>query len=239
MNQNSGRTTKAGSDKEEEAAMARYQKGAYKRDIILYNAKYLFYHKGIAGTTIREIAELSEDPVSLVHYYFKKKEDIVKQIYLDFLGNIDLFVYSALYSEHKSINVLLAHTVTQLIYYEIIMNDPANMRVYQESLAVQSNAAILNTYIEHVYRKILEDLEHPVSEEFFQACISIDFGGRREILNRFYSGGLNMKASDLVMTIIRIFPLTAGISPAAIQSVTEQALEIFHNLDYSRIRFLI
>ncbi len=219
--------------------MARYQKGAYKRDIILYNAKCLFYKKGIAGTTIREIAELSEDPVSLVHYYFKKKEDIVQQIYLDFLGKIDLFVYSSLYSDSGTTNVLLAHTVTQLIYYDIIMHDPRNMRVYQESLANQSNAAILNTYIEHVYRKILEDMDLTISEEYFQACISIDFGARREILNRFYNGELEIQASELVLIIIRTFPLVAGISNDDLTSITEEALRIFRSLNYSRIRFLV
>lgn len=219
--------------------MARYQKGAYKRDIILYNAKYLFYKKGIAGTTIKEIAELSEDPVSLVHYYFKKKEDIVKQIYLDFLGNIDLFVYSSLYSETRETNVLLAHTVTQLIYYYIIMNDPRNMRVYQESLANQSNAAILNTYIEHVYRKIVEEYELNISEEFFQAYISIDFGSRREILNRYYDGELPISPEDLVIIIIRTFPLVAGIKPEELQRITDEALDIFQKLDFKKLKFLV
>lgn len=219
--------------------MARYQKGAYKRDIILYNAKYLFYKKGIAGTTIKEIAELSEDPVSLVHYYFKKKEDIVKQIYLDFLGNIDLFVYSSLYSETRETNVLLAHTVTQLIYYYIIMNDPRNMRVYQESLANQSNAAILNTYIEHVYRKIVEEYELNISEEFFQAYISIDFGSRREILNRYYDGELPISPEDLVIIIIRTFPLVAGIKPEELQRITDEALDIFQKLNFKKLKFLV
>lgn len=219
--------------------MARYQKGAYKRDIILYNAKYLFYKKGIAGTTIKEIAELSEDPVSLVHYYFKKKEDIVKQIYLDFLGNIDLFVYSSLYSDANETNVLLAHTVTQLIYYHIIMNDPRNMRVYQESLANQSNAAILNTYIEHVYRKIIEDNDLNISEEFFQTYISIDFGSRREILNRYYDGEIPIAPNDLVITIIRTFPLVAGISPDELSKIINQALDIFRKLDFKKLKFLV
>lgn len=219
--------------------MARYQKGAYKRDIILYNAKYLFYKKGIAGTTIKEIAELSEDPVSLVHYYFKKKEDIVKQIYLDFLGNIDLFVYSALYSDTKDTNVLLAHTITQLVYYHIIMKDPRNMRVYQESLANQSNAAILNTYIEHVYRKILEEININLPEEFFQACISIDFGSRREILNRFYDGELQIESDELVMIIIRTFPLVAGISQDDLSAVIEQAKQYYSTLDISKLKFLV
>lgn len=219
--------------------MARYQKGAYKRDIILYNAKYLFYKKGIVGTTIKEIAELSEDPVSLVHYYFKKKEDIVKQIYLDFLGNIDLFVYSSLYSDTKDTNVLLAHTITQLIYYHIIMKDPRNMRVYQESLANQSNAAILNTYIEHVYRKILEDMNINLSEEFFQACISIDFGSRREILNRFYDGELNIDSNELVMIIIRTFPLVAGVSQDDLSAIFEQAKNYYESLDFSKLKFLV
>lgn len=219
--------------------MARYQKGAYKRDIILYNAKSLFYKKGIAGTTIKEIAELSEDPVSLVHYYFKKKEDIVKQIYLDFLGNIDLFVYSSLYTDTAEPSVLLAHTVTQLIYYSIIMNDPRNMRIYQESLANHSNAEILNTYIEHVYRKIIDELELEMPEDTFRSFVSIDFGGRRELLNQYYNGELKLSQPELVLTLIRIFPLMAGMSQTEVDHVCKKALEIFHTLDFKKLRFLI
>ncbi len=219
--------------------MARYQKGADKQDIILHNARSLFYQKGIGGTTIREIAELSGDPVSLVHYYFKKKEDIVRQIYMDFLGKIDLFVYSALYSEDQPTNVLLAHTLTQLIYYDIIMSDPSNMRVYQEPLAEHSNASILNTYIVHVYRKILDDMEIELPEEYFQACISIDFGSRREVLNRYCSGELRISPAELVLLLIRTFPLVAGVSHTELTAVTDLALSIFKKLDYSKIRFLI
>lgn len=219
--------------------MARYQKGTYKRDIILYNAKYLFYKQGIAGTTIKEIAELSEDPVSLVHYYFKKKEDIVQQIYLDFLGNIDLFVYSTLYSDLGETNVLLAHTITQLIYYSIIMGDPQNLQVYQESLRNHSNAVILNTYIEHVYRKIADEMELNLSEPFFQAYISIDFGSRRELLNRFYAGEIDLQPMDLVRIIIRTFPLAAGVSSDTLKEIEKQAQGIFQSLDYSKLKFLI
>lgn len=219
--------------------MARYQKGTYKRDIILYNSKYLFYKQGISGTTIREIAELSEDPVSLVHYYFKKKEDIVKQIYLDFLGNIDLFVYSTLYSDLKETNVLLAHTITQLIYYSIIMGDPNNLTVYQESLRNHSNAVILNTYIEHVYRKIVEEMDLNLSESCFQAYISIDFGSRRELLNRYYAGDIDLDPKELVRIIIRTFPLVAGVSPEDLEKTEKQAQEIFRTLDYSKLKFLV
>lgn len=219
--------------------MARYQKGAYKRDHILYNSKSLFYNKGIHATTIKEIADMSEDPVSLVHYYFKKKEDIVRQIYLDFLGNIDLFVYSTIFSDNNEPNVFLAHTVTQLIYYNIIMNDPKNMRVYQESLTNQSNAAILNTYIEHVYRKALNELEIDMPEEFFQAYISIDFGSRRELLNRYYKGDLDMKPSDLVLTMIRTFPLMAGLPQHEVTAMLEKAMEIYQSLDFRKLKFLV
>ena len=61
-----------------------YQKGELKREQILAAAKRLFYEKGYEDTTIKEIAQGSDSPVGLVHYYFQKKQDIVAAIYMAF-----------------------------------------------------------------------------------------------------------------------------------------------------------
>ena len=219
--------------------MAMYPKGAYKWDIILHNAKYLFYQKGIAATTIREIAELSGDPTSLVHYYFKKKEDIIQEIYHDFLGKIDLFVYSNVFSDEEELTVLLAHSVTQFIYYDIILNDPKNLQVYTESLVKSSNQSILNQYIDHVYRKIADELDVNISEDYFQAIVSMDFGSRRDLLQKYRNGEIKLTTLEVCRLLIKTFPLQLGLSQEHMDAILEKAQCFFEQMDYSHLKFLV
>lgn len=48
-----------------------------KRIRLILAADELFYKKGVATTTLANIAELSEVPLGNVYYYFKSKEDIL------------------------------------------------------------------------------------------------------------------------------------------------------------------
>ena len=217
--------------------MSRYPKGAYKKDTILSNAKTLFYQKGIAATTLKEIAAMDDDPVSLVHYYFRKKDDIVREIYYDFFGNIDLFVYSNIPATDT--HVLMAHILTQRIYYDIIFSDVRNKRVYDESLGPASNARLIHPYIEHVYRKIIEEFDIVLSEDQFQAYISMDFGARREIIDKYATGQIKLEIQELTEDLARTFPLMIGLSQEKTIEILAETKYWFEKLDHSNLKFLI
>src|SRR5699024_4166432 len=114
-----------------------YEKGYNKKERIYTNAKTILYNKGYTKTTIKEIASYSDIPVSLVHYYFRKKDDILKRIYRDFINNIYYYLHNNLLDIFH--NSLLSSVLTQRIYYEIILRDENNSRVHYQVLQNRSS----------------------------------------------------------------------------------------------------
>lgn len=216
-----------------------YQKGENKRDIILNNAKELFYKKGYHKAKIKEIAAMSDDPVSLVHYYFKKKEDIIRSIYNDFYNNIDLLVYSKLMDINIDENVFLAHSINNRIYYEIILSDPHNSLVYDEILRDFSNSRLIDKYVYSVYQKYIDQFDITLPEEIFKAYIAMNFGARREFYNDYFSGNLSLSIQEGVTIIIGMFPRMLKLDQGYVDRILDQSLEIFNQLDYSKIKFLM
>lgn len=214
-----------------------YQKGEYKRDIILHNAKGLFYEKGYNQTTIKEIAMKSGDPVSLVHYYFKKKEDIIRTVYTDFHNNIDLFVYSHFLDVSE--NIFLAHAINNRIYYDIILNDPNNSRVYAEILRDSSNSRLIDKYADHIYKKYIEQYGVSLSDEILKSYIAMNFGARREFYTNYFSGRIHLGIQEGVSIILGMFPRMLKLEQGYVDKILDQSLDMYRQLDYSKIKFLV
>lgn len=51
-----------------------------KRERLVQAAKRLFYHRGFAGTSLADVAEVSEVPAGNVYYYFKTKEQLAEAV---------------------------------------------------------------------------------------------------------------------------------------------------------------
>jgi AcrR family transcriptional regulator len=213
------------------------KKGQDKKELIYKNAKILLYEKGYINTAIKEIAQASNVPVSLVHYYFKKKDEIVRQLYYDFTNNIDLFL-------HKKVpkiftNSILSHAVTSRIYYDIILSDAKNKRVYYEVLQNNSNYIILNKYVYKIYLQYIKDNKVIISDELFKTYIFMDFGARREFFIRYFEGDINLSIQEMVSAINAIIPRLFKLNQHFIDSLMFDSISIFDSLDYSELKFLI
>lgn len=218
--------------------LSMYQKGEHKKDIILKNAKELFYKKGYNKTTIKEIAQVSGDPVSLIHYYFQKKEDIIQTVYSDFYNNIDLFIYSKFLDRDIDQNTFLAHTINNRIYYDIILKDTCNTRVYAEILKDSSNSRLIAKYANNIYRKYVEEFNVVISEDTLKAYIAINFGARREFYTDYFKGNINISIQEGVSIIMGLFPKMLKVEQTIVDSILEQSIEMYQQLDYSKIKFL-
>lgn len=213
------------------------KKGQDKKELIYKNAKILLYEEGYTNTTIKKIAEISNVPVSLVHYYFKKKDEIIRNLYYDFTDNIDSFLYK---QEPKIFtNSILSHAVTSRIYYDIILNNPKNKRVYYEVLQNNSNYSILNEYVYKVYLQYIKDNDVIISDELFKTYIFMDFGARREFFIKYFEGEINLSIQEMVSAINGIIPRLFKVDQHFIDSLMFDSISIFDSLDYSELKFLI
>ncbi|HHX73916.1 MAG TPA: TetR/AcrR family transcriptional regulator [Firmicutes bacterium] len=214
-----------------------YRKGQEKKEEIYNNAKRLLYEQGYEKTTIKQIAGATNAPVSLIHYYFKKKDDIIKCIYKDFLENIRRFLLKK--TPHIFSDTILSHAVLSRIYYDIIFTDKNNRRVYYEVLRHKSNYEILHQPIVDIYRHYVEENQIKLPEELFQAYVLLDFGARRELFLNFLEGKLHLPVEDLVSTVNGLFPRLLKIKQEKIDRIMQDSITIFSALDYSAVKFLV
>lgn len=214
-----------------------YKKGNDKKDIIYYNAKKLFYNLGYTNTTIKSIAQESDVPISLVHYYFNKKDNIVKHVYLDFVNNIDFFLYTN--KKDVFVNSILSHAVTNRIYYDIILSDERNKRVYYEVLKAKSNYSVLDKYTFKIYKQHIKDNNIIITDELFKTYVLMNFGARREFFINYFNGNVDLSIQEIVTVISGLIPRLFKLDQHFIDSLLLDSLHIFQSLDYSNIKFLI
>lgn len=217
--------------------MAMYQKGEFKRDGILSAARQLFYEKGFENTTIREISDRSDTPVGLINYYFKKKQDLARAIYLDFHNAIDVFLYSHMPALEE--DIFLTHCLNNRIYYAIILGDPHNSRLYLEMMKSKSNAKLIAGYAENIYHKYPAQYGVAVTEEELKTYIAMNFGARREFFLEFFGGRLGLDIQTGVGIILGFFPRLLRVEHKTIDDTVARSMELFEALDYSGIKFLI
>lgn len=214
-----------------------YIKGQNKKEEIYANAKELLYEQGYTNTTIKKIAEVSEAPVSLVHYYFKKKDEIIRSVYYDFLNNIHFFLHIKKPEIFK--NTILSHAVTSRIYYDLILNNENNRRVYYEVLQSKSNYSIMNKYTNKVYKNYIKDNHLIISDELFEMYTVMDFGARREFFINYFEGNMNISVQEIVSALNGMLPRLYKINQHFVDSLMMDSLSIFNSLDYSELKFLI
>ena len=106
--------------------------GDIKKRIIAKSSK-LFITQGYNKTTIRRIAEESGLGRGHLYYYFKKKENILLQIYKSFLEKI----YKYIIDNHTlGSSTLVSYAVSYYLYTNIIVNSDALFRIYIEASKV-------------------------------------------------------------------------------------------------------
>ena len=214
-----------------------YQKGELKREQILAAAKRLFYEKGYEDTTIKEIAQGSDSPVGLVHYYFQKKQDIVAAIYMDFHNSIDVLIYHQM--PEVTGDIFLTHALNNRIYYQIIASVPQNARLYLEMMKNKSNAKLVAKYASMIYHTYIAQYEVDWSEEELRAYVSFNFGARREFFLDYLSGAYQMDVQDGVTMLLGLFPRLMKLEHAYVDQVLAHSLELLHKIDYSGLKFLV
>lgn len=214
-----------------------YQKGQEKKEEIYQNARELFYRQGYKKTTSKDIAAKSGCPVSLVHYYFKKKENILSDIYNDLHNNIDDLLRERVPEVFD--DILLADALNNRVFLAVILDDPQNRRVYQEHLEKQSNYSLLNKYVYTVYDQYLGQYGVRLPTPMYKAYIIAIFGARRECSLEFLSGRLKMDTQELVSLVMGLFPRLIKLDQDFVDRQLARSLDYYKELDHSGLKLLV
>ncbi|MEG2285928.1 MAG: TetR/AcrR family transcriptional regulator, partial [Eubacterium sp.] len=82
--------------------VAKSRKGTLTKQNIINAAKQLFYENGYNKTGIQDIADFADVKLGTITYYFKKKDDMISDIYNTFF--MELYDYVSDTSE-KDLNL--------------------------------------------------------------------------------------------------------------------------------------
>jgi TetR/AcrR family transcriptional repressor of nem operon len=63
--------------------------GTGKRERLIAAARMLIHEQGVHPTTLAEVADRADVPVGNVYYYFKAKEDLIRAVVDDYVGQAD------------------------------------------------------------------------------------------------------------------------------------------------------
>ncbi|MFZ7119604.1 MAG: TetR/AcrR family transcriptional regulator [Eubacteriaceae bacterium] len=217
-----------------------YEKGIETKKNIYMTAKQLFYEYGYRKTTIRLIAKHANVPIGLITYHFKNKDNIVKDIYNDYINNIFLLLDS---STEENIKSTLLRQITGLrIYYNNILIDENNSNFFYEQMLKNSNFRILFDTVERNYKKILNEFNIFIPSNEYRAYIISEFGARHELLLSYFSGNLDFSIQELVDVISCIAPRLFKIDHNIVNSMLYSSMKIFKSLDDSTlndVKFLV
>lgn len=213
-----------------------YEKGIQTRNHLYQTAKQLFYTRGYEKTKIKDIVETADTPIGLFTYYFKTKDKIAQEIYLEYYKQINICLDELTIDGLE--NSILRHAVLSWIYFDRILNNENNRRFYYEILKKSSNYRIANDFIRNTYHRYIEEYHLVISEKEFNNLLFIDFGGRREYFLNFFAEPLDDSVDDMVFLLNGILPRMLGIDQHSVTTLLYKGVQIAKTIDSDHIHFL-
>jgi AcrR family transcriptional regulator len=213
-----------------------YEKGIQTRNHLYQISKQLFYELGYENTKIKDIVKAADTPIGLFTYYFKTKDNVVHEIYLDYYQQINACLDELSMTELD--NSILRHATLSRIYYDRILSNDNNRRFYYEILKKGSNFRIASDFISNTYCHYIEEYKLVINEKEFRNLLYIDFGGRREYFLNYFEKKLDNSIDEIVFLLNGIIPRMLGIDQHAVTTLIYKGIQIAKEINSDQIRFL-
>lgn len=214
----------------------RLNKGLLTELNILNTAKALFYEKGFAKTTVKEICHKTDVKLGTFTYYFKTKEDLVSNIYAEFL--MKTYTY-ATYLENRKMNSLEKNIFANFIYYHLIFSNDKNRKFHYDVLNKYSIIAFLSDNLKRIYKNIVRDFNLDIDEKELERILMSDLGIRRELTLAYIEKDKFDDPLDLAATINLMLARLFTIDEEKTLEYFQKAHEFMAKHDFSRIKFLV
>lgn len=210
------------------------RKGNITKEKILYYAKKEFYQNGYSKTQLKSIAEQADLSLGNLNYYFKKKDDLVKEIYNQFFTEVYQFI-----KDNHIYDALKQYCFFQFVIYNIVLTDENNKRFYCEIIQNKSNYRVMQELIREKYHDILDSLQRSLSPLEFEIIILTEFGARREIFLNYFDGLLPMTIDQLIYYLIKNTCKELDVPLDVVDDLIECSHDFIEKKDITQIKFLI
>ena len=220
--------------------VSRYLKGIETRNLILLEAKKVFYQKGYNKATITEICNNIDIKGGTFTYYFEKKTDIAHEIYSELLMKCYDFVER---TESSPLNSIQKNVRSVFLYHLALFRDQNTIAFHYEILQKESAGDYIGSHVDQIYRDFDEELKLGLTEKEISDAASADAGARRELTRRlFREKNFQLSSMDVLEFDATINTLMGRIFTMKEETIKEaicEAREFVKNNDYSELRLLI
>jgi AcrR family transcriptional regulator len=148
--------------------MVRYNKGLETESRILFAARTLFFEKGYAKTSVREIADRSGSNLGLLNYYFGSKSEIGLRVYRAVRGEANAMMegYGA-----DPAGSAASYLLSNLIELEMTLISEPYGRFFAQAM---SEATVQSFYRQRIIAGLEKYMRAEADREYcLLACISI------------------------------------------------------------------
>ena len=193
-------------------SVATSRKGIETKQIIVEAIKKLFYKNGYAQTSIKDICQIANVKVGTFTYYFKTKDDIVRELYSSVFSRCYAFVEERL---NRPVNSLEKNTIVGFLYFSAILIDERTRSFHLEILQKGSVGDYITQIAFPISRLFLKDFELNFTEKELRDIDLAENGLSRELVTDYLTHPEERSLMDLVNTIYiyraRLFTIDENI----------------------------
>lgn len=215
--------------------MAKSKKGARTKANIINSAKKLFYELGYNKSGIQDIADDADVKLGTITYYYKKKDDMIKDIYNVFF--LDLYDYVSIIEEN--LNLYTKYCYTLILYYDTILEDQHNKLFYYEVLIKNANPQGRINIMNTLNRSCLDFFNKNYNETDLMVLARSEYGARKELYINFYEKDVKLNNQTLIYFLIRNLFRLMNLDGEMVENTIQQGMEFAHQYEPDNIKFLV
>ena len=210
------------------------KKGNNTKNQILDCAREVFSEEGYSKAGISAISVRSGIALGNITYYFKKKDDLVRELYTDCL----LRIKRAAAEVFGEANAYEQYFLSMYTFYRLINSCPENARFYYEVIRRDSNRRILFEYLFGEYEQMNSCLVCPLPEKNIRQIVLAEIGIHHEILLSYFEGRAESDFDELILFMIKTTCRFFELSPEQTDRIIDRVLLDYGQFDTSGFRLL-
>lgn len=212
-------------------------KGLRTKNHILEVARMEFYDKGFNKASIKVICEKVGIRTGTFAYYFKTKEDLLREIYS--ILHLQTYAFVNSHTQGQAVNSIEKNVYTAYLYFYAVLKDETTTRFHAETLRRESINQLLGYNFRHVYRQFTNDIGYSISDEDLRKLSLADLGMRREVILDFIENPKeNVTIDDLIHDIYMFRSRLFKIDENEMEKYLKNGISYRNKFDNLKILFL-
>lgn len=190
------------------------------KEQILQTARELFLERGFRKTTTREIAEQADVNLGLIPYYFKKKEELARQVYQDILDEIiDAEIIRDIKGDDSIGRFMMFYT---LVHHRMLML-PGVFDFYLELIYEDIVAVEAQPYTYQLVKSVVEEFDLQADEQEVHLSVLMMKGAERALTKHKLEKKIGISFLEMNELLVKDLLLLLGIPKGSVEQSIRHA----------------